>query len=535
MKLLKQRAVEYSPYLAAVAANVPLVATGLYLGSYDAFTHLFFADHYRRAWFNLWDTRWYGGFSLAGYTPLSHQIMALLSFSTGLDFSFGILLIASILFLIWATWRLAGAFGLRSSSLPWLVAFSPGLFLFMYVFGQLPGVLATAFMFASSAYLGKYLKDGRMRELGLAVLLSALSFFTHYVTFIFLSPLPLVVLLTASPDKMGIKRMAAWALLSVALMLPVALQVLGFMQATPAQAPIPHPSREDVLVGPYSGPYFWGIYGPVIALAPLSFFTIYETKKWALGALTAAYIVLGLGGSTPIPRLVFGALYDTLTFEKFTLWACLLLIVPLGYYLEYRLPHDYGKLAKGLKYAVVLSMVAVSGLVLYASNVVLHQPPAPDVPAVASYLNSQHGDGFYITLGLGTWSRELSIISAHPTLDGGFNTARRIPLLAQSGAETIDSAKYYKGGMQLVGSILTGNYGVRWVVLGDETYRPYLVDSGFVEVQQVNGALPVSIWERGGYEDGYRMTMVDINETSYLWGLLPPLALIATLILALKK
>ena len=49
---------------------VGLVATPILLSlfsgyqqrAFDSYVHMFFADHYLRGWFDLWEPRWYGGF-----------------------------------------------------------------------------------------------------------------------------------------------------------------------------------------------------------------------------------------------------------------------------------------------------------------------------------------------------------------------------------------------------------------------------------------------------------------------------------------
>lgn len=66
--------------LATATVSTIIQLLRVYRFSYDAYTHIFFADHYRRNWFSLWDQRWYGGFSIATYPPLTHQLTALLSF-----------------------------------------------------------------------------------------------------------------------------------------------------------------------------------------------------------------------------------------------------------------------------------------------------------------------------------------------------------------------------------------------------------------------------------------------------------------------
>ena len=85
--------------------------------TYDAFVHIFFADHYARSWFEPWDNRWYTGFNVTSYPPLVHQLTALLSFVFGLKKGFVILAICAVQLLIvgayrfsklWTTPRAAG-------------------------------------------------------------------------------------------------------------------------------------------------------------------------------------------------------------------------------------------------------------------------------------------------------------------------------------------------------------------------------------------------------------------------------------------
>ncbi len=41
----------------AIALHGPLVAAACYRLSFDAYTHMFFADHYQRNWWVLWEPR----------------------------------------------------------------------------------------------------------------------------------------------------------------------------------------------------------------------------------------------------------------------------------------------------------------------------------------------------------------------------------------------------------------------------------------------------------------------------------------------
>ena len=69
----------------AGALNIFLLASPFFDTTYDAESHLFFADHYLRDWFDPWEERWFGGFSVFSYPPLIHQFTAALGKFLGLE------------------------------------------------------------------------------------------------------------------------------------------------------------------------------------------------------------------------------------------------------------------------------------------------------------------------------------------------------------------------------------------------------------------------------------------------------------------
>jgi uncharacterized membrane protein len=93
-----------------LAFHSPLVLAGFYRSSYDAATHEFFADHYARSWFGLWEPRWFAGFSVSSYPPLVHQVLALLGAVLSPDVAFGALLLFTLLALPVAIWSFARLF-----------------------------------------------------------------------------------------------------------------------------------------------------------------------------------------------------------------------------------------------------------------------------------------------------------------------------------------------------------------------------------------------------------------------------------------
>src|SRR5438094_10595202 len=93
--------------LLAFAVHGPLLLLQLPASSYDANTHMFFAAHYAKSWFNPWNPKWYGGFSQTTYPPLTHQTIALFSHVFGLDGAYMFVQLCVILLLVVGAYRYA--------------------------------------------------------------------------------------------------------------------------------------------------------------------------------------------------------------------------------------------------------------------------------------------------------------------------------------------------------------------------------------------------------------------------------------------
>src|SRR5205807_5787043 len=93
--------------LLALAVHGPLLLMQLPASSYDANTHMFFADHYAHHWFSPWNEKWFGGFSQTTYPPLVHQLIALFSHIVGLTFAYTIVQAMVILLLPTGVYRYA--------------------------------------------------------------------------------------------------------------------------------------------------------------------------------------------------------------------------------------------------------------------------------------------------------------------------------------------------------------------------------------------------------------------------------------------
>src|SRR5512145_2672025 len=139
-----------------------LILTAQYRLSYDAYIHMFFADHYLGDWWSLWDPRWYTGFEVVSYPPLTHQVIALLGRLVGVDAAYALVLWAVLTAYPLAVFAFSRIFTGRSASSYAAVgaALLPALFLTAHTFGQLPTLAATLLALSGAAVLADFLRNG---------------------------------------------------------------------------------------------------------------------------------------------------------------------------------------------------------------------------------------------------------------------------------------------------------------------------------------------------------------------------------------
>ncbi len=334
--------------------------------SYDAYTHMLFANHYAENWFSLWETRWYAGFTVVSYPPLIHQLTALFIPILGFDAAFA--------FMLWMVMSLypAGVYafirvfvGKAAAS---YAALASALLVPMYVtahiFGQLPFLSGTLIALFGTASLNRYLREGGIHNLLLSVSLITTSMAAHHATLLvqpFLMFAVVVQRWSSIPERSAqrvyrdqtikskheiagldttpsgehrlldqrnsfIKLSVAaspWLVFFLRLSLFIALATLtsilviwpfwqwGMQQAM--QTPIDHPSRHNFFIDPLAPAiFFWPMYGPLVVIIP------FLLRKWPFRfvGLIISFIILfllGLGGTTPLPHLFFGDAWEWLT------------------------------------------------------------------------------------------------------------------------------------------------------------------------------------------------------------------------------
>jgi len=548
--------------------NLPFVLFQAQRSAYDTDSHIFLADHYRRAWFSLWETRWYLGFSMTSYPPLVHQLIALISwpvsaiklFAAGSEpypgaftwsaeeTGFVLVLLAALVLLPLALRELARQFvGPGAADTAALLAiFLPAVSLTAWSFGQLPTLLATGFILLALARGAAYARSGRRLHLAQAVSLAAAAAATHHGVFLLVpfagAALAWRVLAEPTTNRQGERRqrlwrLAAWGLLSGLAVAAVLWPFLLWSRGQQMQTPIDHASRHNFFVDNLARWYFfWPMYGPLLLGLPFGLWLTFTGRGAAhrrrrllpLLALVLILFMLGLGGTTSLPQLLFGAGWAWLTYDRFAFWAalCSLPFAGAGLLWLWRQPKLLGltptpspspspdpspgsgegeawrasagvgvRLARPAALIFLGAMVASAYLAGWLALMSHAQPPVVEMGPLVAFLDQpEHLPYRYFTLGFGDQMAVLSAITQNGTPDGDYHTARTLPELRTSGLGALDGAVWNPQGAAAVRPLLAGaaRYGARWAFVAHLAYVPILIDTGW---HYVTMAGTVEIWE----------------------------------------
>ena len=522
--------------LVALAIHGPLLALQLPLtNSYDANFHIFFGSHYAHHWFDPWNPKWFAGFSQTTYPPLAHQWIALLSFVFGLHMSFLLVQLAAVLLipvsvykfaLIWVDERAASYASLFS-------VFAGAVAFLVYSAGQLPTTLSAPLYLLALPYFYDWSRsaDGRALVKGVVFTLAAAA--VHHVTLIFGSVLFAIPVLWLAVIDRGQRSGAAVVIRGMIMAVIAALGVgivllpywIAIIKHPIEQMPIPHASRSNLLMNiTFLTNYFFVPYGMLVLALP--FILWYGAALKRLRPLLLGFwitFIFGLGGTTPIPRLVFRRAFEILTFERFTLWA-VLMALPIVGYIAARLIDRYSRkaaFALGLAALVTLTLpMAWISISPFSANADLN------VDAVDNFLNRDGHDRYrYLTLGFGNSLPKVSTYTSANSVDGEYNSARLLPEFTHYGTAQLTSAKYFgTAGMEALRMMLrhASHYGLKYIFIHDPYYEPLVSFAGWKQVETYdNGA--ITVWSREDIPPA-RPIPSDAMLTALeglLWGTLP--------------
>ena len=525
----------------AASVQAVLVMAMLYRASYDSYIHMFFADHYRRDWWALQEMRWYTGFSVVSYPPLVHQAIALASIPLGVELAWAIVLWSTLTALPGGLYAFArifvgpGAAGYAAIA----SAVLPSVFLSAHTFGQLPTLTGLLVILWGLAVLHAYLRGGRPIDGLLASLLMSVAAAAHHGTLLFMPfGVAAVVSQAAFVNRHGrrplVRRVALFGAISLAAIALVIWPFWRWGMAQTMQTPIDHPSRHDFLADLNAqGLFFWAVYGPLVVVIPLAVRLMVQRKRLVLGALIVSMLVLGLGGTTALPRLVYGPAWAWLTYDRFSLWATITLLPLAGVLVviaRSKLRRKRRRAWLVARAAMLLPMGAVALVSALLASVLPLQPRPIDMQPIVSFL--AEGDRVqwrYLTFGFGDQLARLSLLTEATTIDGSYHTARELPELRSSGIGQIDTAYWLPGGLDALDPIIeqAGARGVRWGFVNLDVYTAVLERHGWRRLAALaNG---VVVWENPAAVQPPAGNPINRTDpiAAVSWGALPMSVLVA--------
>ncbi len=512
-----------------------LITNHLYRMSYDAFVHLFFADHYRRAWWELWEPRWYAGFSVASYPPLVHQAIGLLSHLIGLERAWSVVLLGALTTLPIGVYSFSRLFvGRRAAGYAALMtALLPSVALTAHTFGQLPTIVGLVGVLFGLTVLKDYISGGRKRDGALAIALMGAVAACHHGTLLFLPWGVMAICAHLFLTKQVIWQSLVWriSVFGVLASAAVLIVIWPFWQwglAETMQTPIDHASRHNFLQDPLSPfMFFWPMYGPFVLAIP-SFLKMVARPRWrAIVSLFLLLFVQGLGDTTPLPRWLYGQQWEWLTYDRFALWASVMLMPAFG-----TLVCVWRRTYRHIWRQTCLVGLCIIGVTtLYAAFFAWLQPTQPPPlemqPVVEFLADYNRADWRYVTFGFGDQMAWLSILTDATTIDGSYHTARSLPFLRSSGIGQIDSAYWSPPGLNAIRPFLemANGYGVRWAFVNLHAYEGISVQvllSLYGWTQLITLPNGVNVWENPTAKLPVDEVHVSTDPVAGLsWGILP--------------
>jgi hypothetical protein len=503
---------------------------------------MFFAQHYADGWFNPWNEKWFGGFSQTTFPPLAHQWVAIFARFMSVTLAYmlvqlcAVVLITSGVFRYARLWVSDGAARLAAIG----SIFLGSLAMLVYQGGELPTTLATALLLHSAAFFYAWIRESKPLSLLASFFLIVAAASSEQNTFLFASllftvPLLFLALIDRQPDHrtppvsfMGvIGRTLVFAVISV---VTIAIVLAPFWAAffhPVSQLPSDDGSRNNFLFAGTSAMNFWLVPMGGLLLA-LPFIFIAGLAKSRLRPLFFAFylaLLIGLGGTTPVARILLGSFYQSVNVLSFTFWATLLALPVLGVVAERFIK------AQPIKAIVVLSILSVLTLSVPFMWLLKHpNNPSPlRIDYMVSFLNRDfHNRYRYLTLGFGTNFGEVSRLADAQTMDGAYTRGKLLPELAPYGSLRLDNAKSYGApGMEALRALLkhANQYGLKYIFVRDRFYEPLIAFAGWRQIESYENG-NVTLW---GKEDIPTIQASDpppvlTGFKRLSWGILPMLS-----------
>lgn len=544
--------------------------------TYDALIHLFFANHYATSWFEPWNYSWYTGFTVMGYPPLVHQSIGALSYVGGLKFGmFTVALLGVVLFI-------TGVYRFTQVLIPnkkvagyaaILAVFSSSFVETLHIFGQLPSIIGISVLMHSLPEIYLWTKTGLKNHLFKALALLAVTVTSHHVTPIFgmvffIFPLLGMVVMDAARERVQtnkevtifafakalyshLKRIIIFGACSLILIIGCILPYWINTKNNPiTQVPIPHGSRDNFLEVTSSGLVFFVIpWGILLFLLPYFFYRYYSKRLLFFGISFTLLLILGTGGTTPIPLKMLGEnAFNILTLDRFTLWASIMALPVFGEFCYRFVEGDYKEFLQK-KWGSVTHRLAGGFLAflfifmaLFTMTLGKFRPSQPDpikMTPIVNFLNEdEHYKWRYLPLGFGDQMAWLSAQTKATTVDGDYHSARRLPELTTRAVERLENSKYR--GIEGIGSLqqfltVPEKYHLKYVFSNDKFYDPLLYFTGWHRLSLLENG--IMVWEKAGIAPLPSVLPKEDVALSLklLWGSIPFTTVFLALLLQLRS
>lgn len=565
--------------LLLVALSLALLTHGVIVyytlpKTYDAFVHMFFADHYARFWFEPWEYRWYTGFLTISYPPLVHQLIALISKIFPPKVAFSIYAVTILEILIVGVYRFSKLFFDKTTAgvAAILTVVLSSIVETLHIYGQVPTLTGLAFLLNALPFLYQYIIKRNFIFLVMALSFLAVAVSSHHVTAIFgmvffIAPTFFMALTDGLPAhkrklnilKFGIailksallkyKEILSFGILMICLLIGLIFPYWYWSKTDPiTQVSIPHGSRDNFLQNTSSGLIFYLI--PLIlilAFLPAISYTITKQKRhigWAVSFFLC--LLLGSGGTTPLPKLMLGAnAFNILTLDRFGFWASIIAIPFMAKFIYSFIAgpvSDFWTKNFGSDSHFILSGTTGLSYLLFLIFI-FHlgsfrplQPKEVEIQPILNFLNrDEHIRWRYLTLGFGDQMAWLSSNSLAATVDGNYHSARRLPELTSRPIERLENAKFTGAeGLASLNDFLSGaeKYNLKYVFSNDRYYDPLLYYNGWSRTIRLENG--IMVWEKGNIT-----TIQPIKPKAVapilkkIWGIFPLTSLLLTILLTL--
>lgn len=569
----------YGKKLLLVALSLALITHGIIIyftlpKTYDAFVHIFFADHYSRFWFEPWEYRWYTGFLTTSYPPLVHQAIALISKVFPLKVAFSIYAIFILEVLIIGIYRFSKLFFDKTTAgvAAILTVLLSSIVETLHVYGQMPTLTGLAFLLNALPFLYQYIVKRKAIYLLMALTFLSVVISSHHVTAIFgmvffIAPTVFMALVDGLPNENSHRNILLFAMNVVRQGLKKIKEIVFFggmmivlavglifpywywSKTDPiTQVSIPHGSRDNFFLQPSSGLIFFIIPLTLIfALLPAISFTITRQKRF-IGWAVAFFLCLlfGSGGTTPLPKLMLGAnAFNILTLDRFGFWASIIAIPFMAKFIHSFIAgpvKDFWQKNFSTQTHFILSAVTGFSYLLFIVFI-FHlgsfrplQPKEIEIQPMLNFLNrDDHMRWRYLTLGFGDQMAWLSANSLAATVDGNYHSARRLPELTTRPVERLENAKFSGDeGLASLNDFLSNSekYSLKYVFSNDRYYDPLLYYTGWSRTIRLENG--IMVWEKGNISTIKPVTPKEVSPLlKKAWGIFPVSSLCLAFILTL--